>query len=129
MPKRLSAEEKHARKVARELAATLRQMTPKYRARQRELHRKQQARWAKANPECIAEAQRKWKEKNRDYFRQHDRDRYAADPEAKKARSRAYYAKHKKHILAKRRAARAKRREMLKPSQKIGPAIMRASRV
>lgn len=107
MPRRrLSAEEKHARKVAREIATTVRQMTPEYRERERELHRKQQARWAKANPECIAEAQRKWKANNPEYHRQHDRDRYAADPEQKKARSRAYYAKHKKRILAKRRASR-----------------------
>jgi len=41
------------------------------------------AKFRKSNPESVRASQRKWKEKNREYFRQFDRDRY----EAKKAKS------------------------------------------
>lgn len=92
----------------RERKKMLAAMTPK--ERERFLHREQQARWAKANPDCIADAQRKWRERqDPELFRQYDRDRYALDPEKKKARSRAYYAANKVRINAKRRApSRAK---------------------
>lgn len=111
---RLSEVEKRERKIERELATTIRRNSPEYlaanrereaqrRARQRELHRLQQARWAKANPDCIAASMDKWEAKNPDYFRQHDRDRYAADPEKFKAKSRAYYAANRERINARRR--------------------------
>lgn len=75
--------------------------------REREIHRRQQLRWARANPDCTAEAHRKWKAKQEpDLFRQYDRDRYAMDPEKKKARSRAHYAANRDVINAKRRAKR-----------------------
>ncbi len=76
--------------------------------RTREKHRRQQLRWARANPDCTAEAHRKWKAKQEpELFRQYDRDRYAADPEKKRARSRAHYAENRDAINAKRRAKRA----------------------
>jgi hypothetical protein len=110
MPKpKLSDAQKHNNKIDRENATAARANSDAYIARQRELHRLQQARWAKANPDCIRDAFDKWKDKNRDYFRQHDRDRYAADPEKFKAKSRAYYERNKERINAKRRAERASR--------------------
>jgi len=134
MPRRrLSEDDKRDRKIAREIETTLRRETPEFKARERELHRKQQQRWAKVNPGCIAEAQRKWKEKNRDYFRQHDRDRYAADPEKKKARSRAHYTANRERINALRRAKtaakRAQREAVRKPAKKIRAAIMLPSKL
>jgi hypothetical protein len=76
--------------------------------RAREKHRRQQLRWARANPDCTAEAHRKWKAKQEpELFRQYDRDRYAADPEKKKARSRAHYAANRDAINAKRRIKRS----------------------
>jgi hypothetical protein len=55
-----------------------------------------------AKPEYITEAKRKWKEKNRDCVRQHDRERYAADPEARR------HAEHKKRreLLKRKRSGR-----------------------
>jgi hypothetical protein len=38
---------------------------------------------------------------------EHQRQRYAADPEPQKARARSYYAEHRDEILAARRKARA----------------------
>lgn len=109
MPRRrLSEEEKRERKLARELATTIRQNSPEYIARQRELHRLQQARWARENPDCIATSMDKWEAKNPGYFRQHGRDRYAADPEKFKAKNRAYYADNRERINARRRASRAR---------------------
>lgn len=105
--RKLTEEEKHARKVERELATTLRRMTPEFQERERKLHREQQRRWAKENREKIAEAQRKWKEANPDYHKQADRDRYERDAEKKKERARAYYERNKEKINAKRRAKAA----------------------
>lgn len=132
--RRLTDEEKRTRKTEREIATTLKQMTPEYRARERDMHRKQQARWAKANPDCVAEAQRKWKKKqDPELFREYDAKRYAVNAEKIKARVRARYARNKKRINAKRRAKakaeRIAREALLRPVKKIGPAIMPEDRV
>lgn len=112
MPRRrLTAEEKEFNKLRRELATATRANSDAYIERQRELHREQQARWAKENPEKIARYMDNWEAKNPDYFRQHDRDRYAADPEKFKAKSRAYYERNKERINAARRAKRAAERK------------------
>lgn len=134
MPRRkLSEPEKRNRKWDRELDTAARQNSDAYVERQRELHRLQQARWAKANPDCIRDAQQKWKEKNRDYFRQHDRDRYAMDPEKKKAQVRAYYERNKARINAKRRAKkaaeRAARERLRKPAKLIKAVVLTPSRL
>ncbi|QGZ94883.1 hypothetical protein [Terricaulis silvestris] len=81
----------------------LKAMTPEQ--RERELHRRQQARWAKANPDCIADAQRKWREKqDPELFRKYDAKRYALHAEKIKARKLAYYYANRERIKAKRRA-------------------------
>lgn len=134
MPRRrLDDDEKRDRLIAREIATSERHATAEHRARELRLHREQQARWAKANPDCVREYQDKWKEKNRDYFRQHDRDRYAADTEKIKARRRAYHAANRDRINAERRAKaaakRAEREALQKPAKKIRAVVMPPNRV
>lgn len=105
MPRRrLTDEEKRARKMARELETSMRQA-----ARQEyleERHREESRMFRLLNPESVAESQRKWRQNNLDYHRAYDRARYAADPEKYKARRRAYYAKNKKRISAAERSNR-----------------------
>lgn len=130
MPRRrLTDEEKEFNKLQRELATATRANSDAYIERQRALHRLQQSRWAKANPDKIARYMDKWEAKNPDYFREHDRDRYAADPEKFKAKSRAYYQRNKDRINAARRAKRKTERELRKPAKKIKPAVLSPYRV
>lgn len=111
MPRRrLTDEEKRARKMARELATSMRQA-----ARQEyleERHREEARMFRLLNPESVAKSQRKWRQNNLDYQRAYDRARYAADPEKYKARRRAHYEKNKERINA---ARRAKRQTLLPP--------------
>lgn len=65
--------------------------------------REQQARWARENPETVAESQRKWRAKNGERCREYDRARYAANPEKKRAARRAYHAANRERINAARR--------------------------
>ena len=67
------------------------------------MHRNQQARWAKSNPDKVRAYVRSWAERNRGYQTEVSRDRYAADPEYFRERSRAYYAANRERILAARR--------------------------
>jgi hypothetical protein len=53
---------------------------------------------------------RRWLEKNPDYMRQADRDRYMLDRERIRARVRAWYAANRERINAARRAKRTSRR-------------------
>lgn len=72
---------------------------------EKELRRAQQRRYyARHKEKCRAMTQA-WLEKNPDYQRQESADRYMLNPEAFKARSRAYYAANRESINAGRRAA------------------------
>lgn len=131
--RRLSDEEKEFNKLQREIATATRANSDSYIERQRELHRLQQSRWAKENPDKIARYMDNWEAKNPDYFRQHDRDRYMVDPEKFKAKSRAYYQRNKERINAAKRAKtaakRAEQEALRKPKKKIAAVVLSPSRL
>lgn len=51
--------------------------------------REEAKRFRATNPESVRASQRKWNSANMEYKRQHDRDRYLANPEKFKAKARA----------------------------------------
>ncbi|MEQ1771295.1 MAG: hypothetical protein ABL879_15815 [Devosia sp.] len=85
-----------ARKKAEKLEAA-RELTRAYKKAwrranlERELARgrEESKRFRANNPESVRASQRKWNAANMEYKRQHDRDRYAANPEKFKAKRRS----------------------------------------
>ncbi|MGE3865324.1 MAG: hypothetical protein AB7G04_00270 [Hyphomonadaceae bacterium] len=105
--RRLSAGEKHARKVKREIETTLRsldQQRPRMTSKQRKKNRARAKAWYAANTERAKDNMRAWRRKNPRYSTQSERDRTARDPAAASARNKAYRQANLEKLQAKDRA-------------------------